>query len=58
MTQEELDQIEETGTFGAEERVINGQRVRVPVLRDAGVLWTRDDEPCAVIDTNGERWRI
>jgi hypothetical protein len=58
MTQDELDQIQETGTWGAEDRVIDGKVVRIPVLHDAGVLWTEANETCMVTDKDGVLWRV
>jgi hypothetical protein len=59
MTQAELNDLPEWQTeFGAKEHLINGKLYMVPVLSPQVVLWTNEDEPCATIDINGQRWRI
>jgi hypothetical protein len=58
ITQAELDALPEDGRFGEREEVIDGKRVRVPVLETVGVLWTPDDEPCMVRDIHGDYWTL
>jgi hypothetical protein len=58
MTQAELDALPTMGGFGMEQRVIDGKTVNVPVMEPVYVLWTEPDEPCAVVDSDGTRWRI
>lgn len=58
MTQAELDALPEDGAFTFLTEIRAGQQVRVPLIKTVGALWTEDDETCAVIDSQGQRWRV
>lgn len=59
MTPEELDALPEDGLFGLEEREINGQTVRVPVMQSVGALWADDHDAFHVVDNrDGSVWMV
>jgi hypothetical protein len=50
MTQAELDALPEDGQI----TTIDGR----PHMQTVGALWTSYDEPCRVVDANGQAWAI
>lgn len=57
MTQQELDSLPEMGGIGEEPVPDRPGWVR-PVVRPNFVLWSHDDDPIAVTDSQGLVWSI
>lgn len=54
MTQTELDALPVSGGIGYRQKIIDGQRVRIPYMDNALVLF----DPVLVVDERGERWMV